>query len=472
MQRHARRKADKGNEVFHDRQSANGLSKKPRCPIRRTEDQLGKTLPTMESLMLLNDPQADVLLDAATKGIPIGPSPLRLRDVAAQGWNVLAGDCPLPLAVIRTDIMAANSAWMMAFASRHGLLLAPHGKTTMAPALFAQQLADGAWAITVATSQQMQVCLRAGIRRIILANQPMGKAVDACFAALAAHADLELYVLADSLEGVDLLANAPRSASAPALRVLVEVGAAGARTGCRDVASALAVATAIDATPGLTLAGVEAFEGVLPDTAAVSIFMQRVVETAIAIDSAGLFSDVVMLSAGGSAFFDLVALGFQSVQLSRPLRRVLRSGCYLTHDEFGLAKEQVRMLRERRVDLPEGSLRAALEVWSYVQSRPDPDKAILTVGKRDIGYDTGWPQPVAWYRPGVMQGPVPMPAGCTITGLNDQHAHMSLPPAATLAVGDMVAIGIAHPCTTFERWKVLMLVDAQLNVVGAIRTFF
>ena len=96
--------------------------------------------------------------------------------------------------------------------------------------------------------------------------------------------------------------------------------------------------------------------------------MPRVVETAIAIDAAGLFGDDVLLSAGGSAFFDLVALGFQSVKLSRPVRRVLRSGCYLTYDEFGYAKEQLRMLRERRVELPEGSLQPALEVWSYVQS--------------------------------------------------------------------------------------------------------
>lgn len=65
-----------------------------------------------------------------------------------------------------------------------------------------------------------------------------------------------------------------------------------------------------------------------------------------------------------------------------------------------------------------------------------------------------------------------VPAGCTITTLNDQHAHMALPPAATLAVGNMVAFGIAHPCTTFERWQILMLVDAKLDIVGAVRTFF
>ena len=157
-------------------------------------------------MFVLNNPTADVLIDGSTKGIPAISPPLRVSDVGNQGWNVLAGDCPLPLAVIRTDIVTANSAWMMAFARRHGLLLAPHGKTTMAPALFTAQLADGAWAITVATTQQMQVCLHAGIRRIILANQPIGQAVDACFRALANHADLELYVLADSLAGVALLA--------------------------------------------------------------------------------------------------------------------------------------------------------------------------------------------------------------------------------------------------------------------------
>jgi D-serine dehydratase len=418
----------------------------------------------------LNDPSAQLLLDSATKGIPSHCAPLRLGDIAHQRWNVLAGDCPLPLAVIRTDIMQSNSDWMMAFTRMHGLLLSPHGKTTMAPELFARQLADGAWAITVATAQQMQVCLHAGIRRIILANQPIGQSVEACFRALERHADLQLFVLADSLEGVALLA--ARANSGAALRVLVEIGATGARTGCRDVTSALAVAQAIAAAPGLLLAGVEAFEGVLPDTDAVMALMERIAETTRAIDALGLFRGDIVLSAGGSAFFDLVALGFDRVTLSRPLLRVLRSGCYLTHDQFGYADAMQRIVRERRLSLPPGTLRPALEVWAYVQSRPDPDKALLTLGKRDVGYDSGWPQPVAWFRPGAMSAPAQIPPGCAITELNDQHAHMALPREAPLAVGDMVAFGISHPCTTFERWQVLMLVDERMDVVGAVRTFF
>ena len=95
------------------------------------------------SPIALNDPTADVFVDATTKGIPIGTAPLRVSDIGRQGWNVLSGSCPLPLAVLRAEALAANSAWMMAFARQHELLLAPHGKSTMAPALFELQLHDG-----------------------------------------------------------------------------------------------------------------------------------------------------------------------------------------------------------------------------------------------------------------------------------------------------------------------------------------
>jgi D-serine dehydratase len=422
----------------------------------------------------INDPSADALFDATTKGIPHDAGPLRLSEIGGRGWNVLRGDCPLPLAVLRTDAMSANSAWMMAFAREHGLLLAPHGKTTMSPALFQRQMRDGAWAITVATAQQLQVTLRAGVRRIILANQPMGPAIDACFHALASHPGLELYVLADSLEGVALLAaRAGRvAADTPALRVLVEVGARGARTGCRDLKSATVVAEAVASAPGLDLAGVEAFEGVLPDAAAVTDLIARVAAATRAIDALGLFAHEIVLSAGGSAFFDLVALGFEAVELSQPLLRVLRSGCYLTHDHFGYANDFRRVVREHRVKLPAGSLQPALEVWSYVQSRPDPDKVLLTMGKRDVGYDTALPQPIAWFRRGAMHEPAALPDGCAITALNDQHAHLAIPAGAPFAVGDMIAVGIAHPCTTFERWQLLMLVDDRMDIVGAVRTCF
>ena len=113
-----------------------------------------------------------------------------------------------------------------------------------------------------------------------------------------------------------------------------------------------------------------------------------------------------------------------------------------------------------------------MEVWACVQSRPEAAKAILTMGKRDVSHDAGLPAPLHWFRPGAMTKPEPMPVGHTVTGLNDQHCHMAVPHDSPLAVGDMVGFGIGHPCTTFDKWTVIMVVDEDYSVTDAIRTFF
>ena len=417
----------------------------------------------------------DLVLDPTIKGIPAGVTPFPLHRIAEQGWNVLRGDCPLPLAVLRTDILEMNRRWMRAFLDLNGLALAPHGKTTMAPALFADQMADGAWAMTVATAHQLAVAAKAGIGRIVLANQPIGQTADACFSTLQTHPSLELHCLADSLEGVAILAEAAkRHPSMRPLHVMVELGSSGARTGCRTVDSALAVAHAVSATPGLALSGIEAFEGVLADRLSIDELLGRVVEVARRSDAAGLFANTnpIVVSAGGTSYFDYVSLAFRDLNLSRPLIKLLRSGCYLTHDTFGYAKDHERILAERQVQLPPGRLQPALEIWTSVQSVPDPDKALLTAGKRDVSYDAGLPLPVGWLRPGVHTSPQDLSSDHMLTALNDQHAHLHLPAGSPLQVGDMVALGIAHPCTTFDKWQVMPKVDADYRIVGAIRTFF
>ena len=412
------------------------------------------------------------LFDATTKGIPAGAA-VDLETVGSMGWNVLAGDLPLPLATLREDVMAANSLWLSAFASMNGLVLAPHGKTTMAPALFQRQVADGAWGLTVATVQQLHVAAAAGMQHVILANQPIGANAGGCFAVMGAHPDLDLHVLADSVEGVAILAAAAPLGSRP-LGVLVELGAVGGRTGCRTVEDALAVAKAVSASSSLRLTGVEAFEGVLGGVDEVRRLLGDVVETARRCDASGLFEPVgqIIVSAGGSSFFDEVGLAFKLLHLSRPVLKVLRSGCYLTHDSFGFTADFARVMEARLLPLPPGGLRPALQLWAYVQSRPDADKAILTLGKRDAGFDAGLPRPTQWYRRDLHDAPVALPEGHQITALNDQHAHLMLPAGSPLAVGDMVTMGIAHPCTTFDRWTVLMLIDAAHGVTGAVRTMF
>jgi len=416
----------------------------------------------------------DQHLDDLMKGLPPGAK-LRLGDIGRQGWSVLGGDMPMPLAVIRESALQANSAWMSAFTAANGLLIAPHGKTTMSPQLFDLQIADGAWAITVATMQQLAVARHFGVKRVILANQPVGRQeIAACFDALR-EPGFELYCLADGVAGVGLLAEAAKEhADANPLRILVEIGFMGGRTGARTREEALAVARTVAGAPGLRLAGFECFEGLHSDTANADRLLGEVVAVATAAEGEGLLGpEPMVLSAGGTSLFDRVGEAFNAAAFKRSIVKVLRSGCYLTHDSTVYSAAFRRITLETSLKLPPGGLEPALEVWAYVQSRPERGRSLLTVGKRDISFDSGMPVPLRWYRPGgAMARPEPMPAGHNVLALNDQHCHLGTPDESPLQVGDMVAFGIGHPCTTFDKWALLMLVDDDWRVTGAIRTFF
>lgn len=416
-----------------------------------------------------------IVVDGLTKGFPPTAAAIPIADIGRQGWSVLAGELPLPMAVLREERLRRNGAWMRAFAERNGLLLAPHGKTTVAPELFRLQLADGAWAITVATVQQLMVARRFGIKRVLLANQPVGRAaVDACYAALAEDPEFELYCLADSTAVVaGLAAGAARRPPRQPLKVLVEIGIRGGRTGARTLEETLAVARAVAAAPGLALSGIEAFEGILPDAAAVDDFLATFEASLRAIGDERLFADgPVVISAGGSAFFDRVAAAFTAIKRDRPLLKVLRSGCYLTHDAIGYETAFRRVVADSNELLSEGGLEPALEVWAYVQSRPEPRLAILTAGRRDLGHDAGLPLAALWHRPGMSGAPEPLTGDHQVTGLNDQHAYLSLPASSPIEVGDMVGLAVGHPCTTFDKWRLIMLVDEHYRVTGAVDTYF
>lgn len=427
------------------------------------------------------DPLLDEELGALVKGVPPNAAPLRLGDIGRRGWNVLRGDLPLPVAVLRRAALEHNSRWMRRFLAMSAARFAPHGKTTMAPQLFARQLADGAWGITVATVAQLLVCRAFGVRRILLANQLVGDLEIA--AVIDEHRRdpaFDFYCLVDSEEGVRRLAAPARAAAlGRPIQVLVEGGYPGGRTGCRTPDEALPVARAVRAaSPHLALRGVEGFEGLLTSgaaaeqDAAVASFLDELVEIARRCAGERLFAPgPVLLSAGGSAFFDLAAARLLAVP-GAEIEVVLRSGCYLTHDA-GSYRAMLERLLERTPaarSLGDG-LRPALEVWAYVQSRPEPGRVIATLGKRDVGSDAGLPVLQAWHRPGGAAPQSGLGLG-TVVALNDQHAHIEVVPGAPFRVGDMLGFGISHPCTTFDRWQLLYEVDEQYDVLGAVRTFF
>jgi D-serine dehydratase len=253
------------------------------------------------------------------------------------------------------------------------------------------------------------------------------------------------------------------------------VGIDGGRTGVRAHADALALAEALNRSPAVRLVGIECYEGLgvtgdsAADAANVDALMARVDTLAHACDEAGWFdSDEVIVSAGGSALFDLVAARMRPV-LSRPVRGLLRSGCYITHDH-GHYKRLVHQVAQRCGCADE--LHSALEVWTTVQSAPEPGLALLTGGRRDLSFDVELPRPLKLVRAGQVHT-LPADGRWRIQGLNDQHAHLRFDDAELQPhVGDLVALGISHPCTTFDKWHWMPVVDDDYRVVDAVTMHF
>ncbi|WP_277980458.1 alanine racemase [Sphingomonas phyllosphaerae] len=407
-------------------------------------------------------------MDELNKGVGQGDS----------GWDLLAGDVPLPAAVLSGQDMAHNLAWMRAFIDSYGLALAPHGKTTMAPALFRRQLDAGAWGITVATSQQARVAAAHGVERILIANQVVGAANVAAVAALAARPALDLLCLVDSPAGVAQLGAACRARGAT-LDVLIELAPErdqeGLRCGVRDAAQLDAVLAALaDWRGALRLAGIEFYEGVLADEASVRRFVRRAVATVERLVAEGQVERTpAILTGAGSAWYDVVAEESAAVARAGGVQVVLRPGCYISHDDglYRVAQEQI--LRRNPVAPGLGApLRPALRVWAAVQSIPDPARAVVAMGKRDVAFDAGLPRPATRYRPGEDVRPSEAPAHWIVTGLMDQHAYLAIAPGDDLAVGDVIAFDISHPCLTFDKWRRILVADAEHRVTEVIETFF
>jgi D-serine deaminase-like pyridoxal phosphate-dependent protein len=415
----------------------------------------------------------------------------------AQRPPALGGEFTTPLLVLHESALRHNVSAMARWCADAGVRLAPHGKTTMAPQLFARQLAAGAWAMTAATISQVQVYRSFGVERILIANELTDPAGIRWLAgALSADPSWECFAYVDSVAGVELLdAGLTTAGAARALPVLVELGFPRGRTGCRSVAEALDVAAAAERAGRLVLAGAAGYEGGLGnDTEPVTLaavadycgrlrqlgyaIADRVAPAAMGIarDPAagggavgGTSSAAPIVSAGGSAYFDVVA-----AELTRPGESggeaaggrpavVLRSGCYLTHDhgEYAQIGPAVRKAGP--------DLRPAIELWAPVLSCPEPGLALVCAGRRDVSFDQGMPVPLRVRRAdGTIE-----PAGPLRVGrLDDQHAYLAIPDGTRLGPGDLVGFGISHPCTTLDKWRVIPVVDDEYQVIDAVHTFF
>lgn len=417
---------------------------------------------------------ADERVDHRFKALPPDAEGLTVGELAAQRRNLFTGGFTTPVLALSAESVEHNLRLLETYAERHGLAFAPHGKTSMAPQLFDRQLEHGAWGITAAVPHQARVYRAHGIARIFLANELVDATALRWLAAeLDADPDFRFICYVDSVRGVELMDAALTEAGARRpVDVVVELGAGeGARTGARTEADCTAVANAVAATTTLRLVGVAGYEGEVPQATSerVHAWLNRLVSVAADFDKAGRFSpelDEIVISAGGSAWFDAVADVFAGIpELSLPVLKLLRSGAYVSHDDG-----QYRNLTPFNRIPEEGALEPAFRLWSQVVSRPTPEQAFTNAGKRDAAYDLHLPE--AQVVRDARTGAVRPADGITVTGLSDQHAWLRTEPGGAIEVGDWLGMGLSHPCTSFDKWQLIPLVEADGTVVDYIRTFF
>lgn len=417
---------------------------------------------------LKNEPLADW-----HKGIP-GGARIAPNSVRGQGWNILKGDLPLPLLVIKERALAHNLRAMAEWCGRNGMLLAPHGKTTMCPQIFERQIDHGAWAMTVANAAQAAICLRFGITRIIIGNQVVDNE-SLRRLALMLNQGAEIYCLIDSVEGTRrLAAGLAKFGAEHKLNVLIELGRNGWRTGVRTPEAGMTVYAEAARHRLLRVGGVEAFEGLAysaegsdAEAKIVDDLLEELLRMGELLRAELPEEKAPLLSAGGSAFLDRLL----KLSPTGDFQLVVRSGCYVTHDHQQYARKQEAWLA-RAGAAPEELPRflPALEIWGCVHSVPQSDRAILNFGKRDVSFDLGLPLPLFARAEGDSEGRELKTS--QITTLNDQHAYLDFGGADRFEVGDYVGCGISHPCTSFDKWQVIPVVNDDYDVIDLYRTFF
>ncbi|MET0450657.1 MAG: alanine racemase [Mycobacterium sp.] len=403
------------------------------------------------------DALADEPLDWRYKGLPAAWWGRTPAQVCADARDPFDDGAVGPLCVLSSSALAHNGALMAEWCQRRGVELAPHGKTHMAPQLLARQLDAGARAVTVATISQARTFRAFGVRSVVLANELVDAAGLRWLAAeLDEHADFEFVCWVDSLAGVALMSAALEAAGARRpVDVCVEVGMAGGRSGCRDAATVDEVARAAIASAQLRLVGVSGYEAavshdVTPQARATVRDYVREVRAATERLLPTFESDEVIVTAGGSTYFDIVADELTGWDGDRKVHTILRSSCYLTHDDG---------LYQRSSPLP--ALRPALTVWAQVTSQPEDDLALVTMGRRDVSFDQDLPAPY-----GLVDS--------AVTKLNDQHAYLRVGQAdrGVVEVGAWIEFGVSHPCTVFDKWQMIPVLDDDRRVVELVRTFF
>lgn len=406
-----------------------------------------------------------MIITSAYKGFPLAAEGQSIGEFLESEPNLFTAGFQFPMAVLRESALRNNLVRMAEFCKETGASLAPHVKTTMSPQIAKWQMDHGAWALTVANFSQARVFLDYGFKRLIIANEIVDADSIRAIAEVNLKPEHEIIFYLDSHAGLEIIQQALMDMNDARINLFIEIGMAGGRGGIRDNNEIQALAQEVAQDPRLVLHGVSGFEGSVPgaDRTAEGIlkvrsFCQKIVAAA-KILRPYVANEKIIISGGGSAYFEVVAEEFH--KFGSDAHILLRSGGYITHDH-GYYERIYPFTQEPLAK----RFMPAIELWARVLAQPEPGLAILNLGKRDVGNDLDEPFPIKRFTDKFLS------MSGVIDHLNDQHGYLIFGNDQEISVGDAVGLGISHPCTTFDKWRLIPLVNDDYQVVDCIHTFF
>lgn len=404
-------------------------------------------------------------IDYSYKGLPEAAQGMTFERFLSTHPNIFTSGFRFPLATLRKSALDNNLIRMAKYCEEVGASLAPHLKTTMSPQIAQMQVEQGAWALTLANFSQARVFLDYGFQRIIIANEVVDKGTIREIGVKNFNYETEIIFYIDSLAGLAIIQEALEGVANAQILLLIEIGFEGGRGGIRNDSDVKVLAEQIAKDSRLSLLGVSGFEGIVTGVdrtieglEGLRVFCRKIVSAAKSVVPF-IKNEKIIITAGGSGYFDIVVEEFS--KFNAPYHLVLRSGGYITHDHGSY--ERIYPFAQMPTTK---QLLPAIEVWAQVLTQPEVGFALLNLGKRDVGIDIDQPFPVKKFHQSLQS------FNGRIDHLNDQHGYLHFSEDQEVSVGDVIGLGISHPCTTLDKWRVFALVDDNYDVVDFIHTFF
>ena len=428
-------------------------------------------------------------IDSKTKGV-YEITKIKVRDIPRKKWNIFQDNVQFPILTLRESTFKKNIVSMSNYAKHNGVVLAPHCKTSMCPQILKKLNDLNYWGFTAANNQQLSMLLEMGIKKIIIANLITNKSnIINLFRLIEKYGYAKkVYLCVDSIFGVNLLKYLSiQSKFKGKLRILIETGFKHSRNGIRDLNTLKILAKNINKLPSnLMLCGVLFYEGAIREKnynktiTKVNKFINFSLNSFEYLLKNKFFSnEELILSGGGSEYFDLVSKSFQKYKNLENIKLVIRPGSFIAYGHGYYSQRLANIDKRGGLSINNKNIKAtdlfhpSLELWAYIISMQDRNRAILNFGKRDVHFDLGYPIPLAIYRKEKLIRKIyDTEIQCKIYKMSDQHAFLFYPNHLNIQIGDLIKFGITHPCVTIDKWDFFYMIDKKHTIIEGLKTFF